>query len=44
MSDPRYLDDDIQAASDDLRDLVDSSLIVENPPAPDWRPDPKDLC
>jgi hypothetical protein len=39
-----YTDDDIQAAGDDLRDIIESSLIVSDPPAPGWAPDPKDLA
>jgi hypothetical protein len=38
------INDDIQAASDDLRDVIERDLIVNNPPPTDWRPDPKDVC
>lgn len=43
-------DDTLAAAGDDLRDalhwetLIDRDLIVTNPPAADWRPEPKDLA
>lgn len=36
--------DDIQARTDELRDVIDRDLIVTDPPAADWRPDPKDLA
>lgn len=38
------INDDIQAAGDNLRDLIESSLIVSDPPAPGWTPDPEDLA
>ena len=41
MSDIR---DDLAAHGDDLRDVIERDLIVTDPPAADWRPDPKELC
>jgi hypothetical protein len=37
-------DDSLAAAGDDYRDVIDRDLIVPNPPADGWRPDPKDVC
>jgi hypothetical protein len=37
-------DDSLAAAGDDLRDVIDRDLIVKDPPAADWRPEPKDVC
>jgi hypothetical protein len=37
-------DDDVQAAGDDLRTLVETSLIVQDPPPAGWRPRDEDLA
>lgn len=38
------INDDIQNAGDHLRDLIDTDLIITNPPADGWTPNPEDLC
>jgi hypothetical protein len=38
------INDDIQAAGDNLRNLIESDLIVKDPPPAGWAPNPKDLA
>jgi hypothetical protein len=38
------INDDIQNTGDQLRDLIETSLIITDPPEPGWRPNPEDLA